>query len=56
MYVHIVIIPNHKLPTFFLTTLLHIQDVSRGAKTHLGAAHTHFELCYARFGLGMDTT
>jgi len=40
---------------FFLTTLLHIQDVPRGAKTHLGAAHTHFESCYAPFGLRTDT-
>jgi len=39
-----------------LTTLLPIQDVPRAAKTHLGAAHTHSESCYARFGLGTDTT
>ncbi len=38
---------------FFLTTLLPIQDVPRGAKTHLGAAHTHFE---SYFGLRTVTT
>jgi hypothetical protein len=53
IYVHIVIISNNKLPTFFLDyPFAH----PRCAKTHLGAAHTHFESRYARFGLGTDTT
>ncbi len=40
------------LTSFFsLIPILPAQDMSVGAQTHLGAAHTHFGSCYGGFGL-----
>jgi len=50
--VHIVVIAGL---VFSQTALLPAQDVSSGAQTHLGAAHTHFGSCYACSGLVMNS-
>ncbi len=40
------------LTSFFsLIAILPAQEMSVGAQTHLGAAHTHFGSCYGGFGL-----
>jgi len=52
LYVHIVVIAGL---VFSQTALLPAQDVSSGAQTHLGAAHTHFGSCYACSGLVMNS-